>query len=317
MNILQQICTESEGIVRKASVHLINEIYIHQSISKQHLDQLFSTLAHCSVNDLYWEVKTNSLEFWKSVINIQFQHQGMIDGTFPTVTFSKEGKKIVTLTQNEITLRLNKILNELSLRGCLGILLKCVDDDCDLEVAKVANNIIQELLSILKTYNYTMEITNEEKNYVNGFISKISNENINSSKMETQKSETQEGEINCNSNISNSKNNQNSNDNNTNSDKIIESIVSANDINLLAMSYENQLNLTDTTDATCNIDEQYYRTFANVTPKEFINQIMSIDVNEKVNRRSDWIMKNESFSSLIDDMLYSLQICDVNEADCY
>ena len=55
-------------------------------------------MAHCAVNDFYWEVKVNSLDFWRNVICRQFCHQGMIDGTFPAVTFSKEHKKIITLT---------------------------------------------------------------------------------------------------------------------------------------------------------------------------------------------------------------------------
>ncbi|XP_052871472.1 uncharacterized protein LOC128277062 [Anopheles cruzii] len=84
----------------------------------------------------------------------QFQHQGMIDGTFPSVTFSKENKKIVTLTEREIQTRLMKVLNELSLRGCLGVLLACLGDDCDLEVVKEASSVIERLMSYLNKYAF-------------------------------------------------------------------------------------------------------------------------------------------------------------------
>lgn len=56
-------------------------------------------MAHCAVNDFYWEVKINALDFWSRVICRQLSHQGMIDGTFPAVTFSKEHKKIITLNE--------------------------------------------------------------------------------------------------------------------------------------------------------------------------------------------------------------------------
>lgn len=84
----------------------------------------------------------------------------MIDNTFLVVTFSKEHKKIITLTNKEILLRLRKVLNELSLRGCLGVLLTCLDDKCDLEVLKQTVEIICRLMSMLNKYNYTEEYKN-------------------------------------------------------------------------------------------------------------------------------------------------------------
>ena len=122
------IGTESEGVVRREAVACITAIYNHQQIPEYCLDIIFSVLAHCAVNDFYWEVKVNALEFWRSVICRQFVYHGMIDGTFPAVTFSREHKKIITLTEKEIHLRLKKALNELSLRGCLGILISCFQE---------------------------------------------------------------------------------------------------------------------------------------------------------------------------------------------
>lgn len=89
---------ESEGVVRREAVGLIAAIYSHQQIPQHCLDTIFSVMAHCAVNDFYWEVKVNALNFWSCVICRQLMHQGMIDGTFPAVTFSKEHRKIITLT---------------------------------------------------------------------------------------------------------------------------------------------------------------------------------------------------------------------------
>lgn len=44
------------------------------------------------------------------VISQQLKHQGMIDDTFPTVTFSKEHKKIVTLTNKEVMCNLEILI---------------------------------------------------------------------------------------------------------------------------------------------------------------------------------------------------------------
>jgi hypothetical protein len=78
-------------------------------------------MAFAAVSDLHWEVKVNALQFWEKVIQRQMSDQGMIDGVFPSVTFSKENRKIVLLTEDEIKLRLNKVLGELARNRCLQV----------------------------------------------------------------------------------------------------------------------------------------------------------------------------------------------------
>ncbi|XP_053669878.1 uncharacterized protein LOC128720244 [Anopheles nili] len=153
-HLIEVIDSESEGVVRREAVNTVREIYANHKIQPQCLDSVFTVLAYAAANDLYWEVKINALQFWRLVMCRQFQHQGMIDGTFPAVTFSKEHKKIVTLTDREIQTRLMKVLNELSLRGCLGVLLACLGDDCDLGVVKETIAIINKLMSHLNKYNF-------------------------------------------------------------------------------------------------------------------------------------------------------------------
>jgi hypothetical protein len=82
---------------------------------------VFTAMAFAAVSDLHWEVKVNALQFWEKVIERQMSDQGMIDGIFPSVTFSKENRKIVLLTEDEIKLRLNKVLGELARIRCLQV----------------------------------------------------------------------------------------------------------------------------------------------------------------------------------------------------
>lgn len=82
---------------------------------------LYETMFHAAVNDLHWEVKVYALTFWKEVISCNLANQGMIDGVFPSVTFSKQLRKIVTLDSAEIHTRLSRVMHELGKNGCLQV----------------------------------------------------------------------------------------------------------------------------------------------------------------------------------------------------
>lgn len=290
-HLLKVLQTEPEGIVRKEAACLVTSIYDHQNIDPQQSDMLFSTLAYCAVSDLHWEVKTSVLAFWKIVITRQFHQHGVIDGGFPAVIFSKQHKKIVTLTQKEILNRLNSILSELSDLGCLGVLIECLNDECDLEVVRIAVGIIKDVLAFLKKYNYleennltdTIPSASESPSTTNKIVESETGESIASPELD--------------------------------SDSIIESIISANDINLLANAYENQLNFeVENIDL---IDDQYFKQFRKVTAIDFIRRVYSINLDSLHEKRMDWIAKNDSFSSLLDDIASSLKINNLGSADCY
>lgn len=85
------------------------------------------TMAEAAVLDLHWEVKVNALEYWSHFITSHFTDQGMLDGSFPNVTFSKEHRKIVALNEGEIKRRLNKALDEMAKQYCLGVRVKKKD----------------------------------------------------------------------------------------------------------------------------------------------------------------------------------------------
>lgn len=330
--LMDVLYTESEGVVRREGVVLLTAIYRKKLLPRKgNLDQIFSIMAYCAVNDLYWEVKTNALKFWKEVMCTQFQHQGVIDNTFPAVTFSKEHKKIVQLTQKEILRRLTEVLKELAMRGSLGIFLHCLDDSSDLEVVKVATSIVQRLQMFLDRYHYMEEVVNrsgdsppiwkptmdtnfvrdQESNILTEFSEERSRNSAdlpsNGNRQSMRASTSSEGVI----------------ESNRDADGVIEAIVEAQDVNLLAHAYENQLQVeagagVDGTEKEL-IPEVYYKQFATVTPVQFLRRVYSMDLEKWAEERATWIAQIENFDSLLDDILLGLEKQGeaANDADCY
>ncbi|GAB0095115.1 uncharacterized protein DMENIID0001_104570 [Sergentomyia squamirostris] len=302
-HLLVCLSEESEGVVRREAVSLLCSLYDHQKVPKDQLDAVLSTMAHCAVNDLHWEVKINALYFWANEITRQCQHQGVIDGVFPAVTFSRENKKIVTLNEREISLRIGKILDELSVRGCLGVLLECLGDDCDLAVVRVAVKIIEELKIFLSKYNYL-----EEKRRIEGEVGKKSQRPVFDVPYRKlpPKIDVQEGNT---ADISTQ----------SHSDEIIEQILDASDVNLLAIAYENQMNVNGHEEVVkvSSIDPNLYKEFAKVSPSQFLGTLLETDLEQLLKSKSDWISQSESFSSLLADILLSFKDIKVNDADCY
>nr|CAD7426734.1 unnamed protein product [Timema monikensis] len=134
--------------VEKLLRYLMNRCVKPDLMKKPVEDEIYQAMTIAATSDLYWEVKVNVLTFWEKVIEQQMSDQGMIDGVFPNVTFSKENRKIVTLTSEVIKLRLNKALEELARLGCLQALLSGIYD-CDLQVVHKAVAITQSLLDLL------------------------------------------------------------------------------------------------------------------------------------------------------------------------
>lgn len=150
---LQYILNEEiEAIVRSEAVGLLVKIYRYHSFPEEMKEQMYELMSYSATIDLHWEVKIKALEFWDAVIEERLKHQGKIDGSFPSVTFSKENRKIVTLTDTEVQKRLNKALLQLSNCGCLGVLMSAIQDDCDIEVVKQAVDITKKLLELTKKY---------------------------------------------------------------------------------------------------------------------------------------------------------------------
>lgn len=282
---------------------------------------MFSALVYCACNDLYWEVKVNALRFWRKVMCRQFQHQGMIDGTFPTVTFSKEHKKIVTLNEKEILMRLKRVLHELSIRGCLGVFLECLEDENDVEVVKETIPIVEILMNYLNKYNYVVESVSPTAQ--NG-------------KQQLPIFDTNYSELRSNVSVAQEKpldNNHAPEDiivdepmvpmTDEEADRIIDSIVDSDDLHLLSEQYRNNMsvrsddNECDMGDLKPNkIPDNYCAKFAHVTGDVFLEKIQKIELGNLLKKRTEWMEKTESFPSLLEDILFSFGDC-VNDSDCY
>lgn len=307
MYLVEITKTEYEGVVRKEAVILITHIYENQRVQRNQFDLIYEALAIAAVHDLFWEVKINAIEFWHCVIKRQLQDQGVIDGTFPTVTFSKENKKIVTLTQKEITLRLTKVLVKLSTFGCLGVLLASLNDHDDVLVVKKGVDVIKSLTEFLDKYSYWEEVQEHFGSAAQPSTSEQSTSNVNNSKVNTA-SKTIENE--SKSTI---------NDDMSKSDDVIQSIVSVQDINLLSTAYENKLNVDR--DGTFKHEpiehDEHFKSLCQITPHTFLHKIKTTDLTELLKTRTEWLAQTESFTSLLNDMSYSLQAHEHHDADCY
>lgn len=290
--LLEIILNESEGIVRKEAIICVTHMYLKNRLQTSSIKPVFSALAIIGIDDLYWEVKVAALIFWESVINMLFVRQGMIDGTFPSVTFSKEAKKIVTLTETEITTRILKILNELSQIGCLNVILNCLSDDCDcdLEVVKVAVRVVRTLFQKLDKYSFYEKVLNEDNplpstSYVNK-MEKLSLPSILHASPNNETSPKQQGK---------------------DAESVINEIFALKDSELLANCLFKQ---------TISDKKQEEKTLTVIKPKEFIMQIKKIDLDKVVEIRKNWFHSTESLSTLLDDIILASKTQN-QFAECY
>lgn len=309
MNLITE---EREGVVRREAVILITKLLKHEKLPMSEMDHLYSLLCYCTVNDLYWEVKIAGISFWTTFVCRQCAQQGMIDGKFPNVTFSIEHKKIITLNEYEIEIRIKKILNDLSTKGCLGVFLACLNDDCDLQVVKLAIITIQKLLTSLIKYNYKEDSHSTSVSSISPPKSSIEITDTNFSEFASPPT--------CNLELNDVEErpltNGPSHSSATNlikMNEILDSIVDADDMTLLADAYDNQLNVNN---SKSKIKDDYYKTFY-VSASEFLKTIYKINLDEVLQSKSHWISQTENFESLLDDILLSFKDLNINDADCY
>lgn len=277
--MIQILLNEPEGIVRCEAATLICDIYFHQSFQEFIMPHVYKVMSHAVISDLHWEVKYNALTFWDHVLNNELKNQGMIDGSFPTVTFSKENKKIVTLTNTEIAKRLNKTLNKLSKCGCLGVFMIAVMEDYELHVSKRAVQIVKILKSFTTKYN----VKSETNNTNSGRSSEPSSPIIDAEKVIFTTPKLNNG--------------------------VLEEILDSKDINLL----DDIIN----DDYTAVKDITSVKELNIVHPDVFLNFIQR-DLDSIISERQQWLNNIDSLNSLLDDMLKTYEYeDDVNKMDCY
>lgn len=333
---------EPEGIVRKEALSTFTKLNSLRRITNRYRDNFYSTLVYCVVNDLHWEVKVEALKAWRSEMCNLLSNEGMIDGIFPPVTFSKEKRKIVQLNEKEINLRFSKILNELSQRGCLGTILKCLNDECDVVVIREAKSLVKNLVDKLDEYNYTyasdttiptVNLNNQtsDNNIDIATTTLLSLNNSPSNKNDSTQNSPLSATIKLETNSLEIVSGDAEIVELLDSEEIIESILDTKDITLLAAAYEQNMHINGENKQSASSHHQanyerkhknkfYYRQFSNVSAKEFLAIVRRTDFEEEICKQDEWFLCNENLASLLEDIL-SLFEPESNieriSADCY
>lgn len=285
-----------EGVVRKEACNVLCEIYQNVKLTPNFKLILYNHMVSSALSDFHWEVQLCALKFWKVVIQSLLNDQGMLDGTFPPVTFSRETRKIVTLNECEIQKRLNRILEELASIGCLTVLVKILHDENEVDIMDASLAVSMELLEILDKYNVpdNLKPNENEPKSIDDLLKQIKLDTINV---------YDNGEMEEPKNLSNSEN-------------VIESILNADDINLLANIYERHMTLN--TAETEPIAKNQTNLLKFVSPYLFVSFIRSKDFKMVIEQKKNWKDGIKSLSSLLDDVLGIYEVNDeVNSLDCY
>lgn len=286
--------------MRKEYCYLIGQIYRKSDLSEKHEALIFPTMAHIACLDLYWEAKIAAIQFWHQAIVREFCQNGVIDGAFPAVTFSKEHRKIVTLTPKVIEQRLNTIFEKLQNHGALGVMLECLNDECDLKVVEEASVCALRMEKFLQQYDYRKVESN---------LANLSLQNARKATAGTAQSSVlfmppKEKAAEAADGMS---------------DDIIESIVTMDDINLLGNTLTNKEESASQPElgSASQVDMKFFERMRGVDAKEYFRCSAMLDLPSLMKTRGAWLQKNDSFGCLLDDMLFSLQLGDASNADCY
>lgn len=135
------------------TVILLRKIYENYKLTEMVQSKIFKFLIHAIVKSRFRYVKIEALMFWKLLIKRELENEGMIDGNFPQVAFSKNLRKIVTFNEAKIKECLLRVLHKLSEIGCLYVFLHTFENEPEELVTKAAFNSITELANLLIKHN--------------------------------------------------------------------------------------------------------------------------------------------------------------------
>ncbi|XP_015590637.1 uncharacterized protein LOC107265565 [Cephus cinctus] len=314
---IQLMAEETEAIVRREAVILMKELYVHRKWSKSTVDIMSRSMAVAAVLDLHWEVKVNAIEYWKQFIISHFTDQGMLDGSFPSMTFSKEHRKIIALNETEIKRRIRKALDKLAEQSCLGILLAALEDESDFVVCKAAADVITQLKNFLLKYKIDEPVPDrplpKDSATIDSSYKKESPPPSPPTPSTSLPPTTPTSSVTATSPTSFA-----DSDVPMASDKgnILESIVESDDMNLLAAIYKDSLRVGG--EELKLPDHNKLRVVAQVTQVEFLNTILNLDLNAYIEEKSRWLQTyTDSFESILDDILTVYHTKNVISMDCY
>ncbi|XP_041978711.1 uncharacterized protein LOC121732799 [Aricia agestis] len=293
--LLAILSNSEEGMVRKEACNVLCEIYQNVKLSPNFKVTLYDRMVASALSEFHWEVQLNALKFWKVVIQCFLKDQGMLDGTFPPVTFSKETRKIVTLNEKEIQKRLTRMLEELACIGCLTVLVKLLHDEyTEVDIMDAALSISTDILNILDKYNVPscLKPNENEPKTVEDLMKHVKIDLISNDSMADEPQ------------------------NLSKSDNVIESILDSNDINLLSHIYERQMKLQGDESSYTHRNQTRFLKFA--SPYLYVTYMKSKDFKEIIEQKKNWNDGIKSLSSLLDDVLGIYEVNDeVNALDCY
>ncbi|XP_063534223.1 uncharacterized protein LOC134744373 isoform X1 [Cydia strobilella] len=292
-SLLNVLRNNQEGIVRKEACNVLCEMYLNLKLCPDFKQALYEQMVSSAVSDFHWELQLTALKFWKIVIQNSLCEQGMLDGTFPPVTFSKESRKIVTLNKAEIQRRLLKILDELAAKGCLTVLSKLLHEDIEVEIMDANLAIALNLLDILKRYEVPecVKLVEGDPQTMQEYYTETKEDAMEEEHVVIKTEEAQ-------------------------SDNVIEGIINADDMNLLAHIYERHMKLQN--DKPELQPKPMIKLLRYVKPYLFVNHLMSKDFKAVIEYKKQWRDGIRSVESLLDDVLGIYEIGnDVNNLDCY
>lgn len=206
------------------------------------------------------------------------------------------------------------MLNELSLRGCLGVIIACLQDS-DLEVIKKAIFIVEKMMVRLNKYNFVETYNKSKQGTTEQVVKPVIDSNY--SEFDRDLSGNKDPSVRNNADftktteISISISRENGE---VCPDMVIESIVKSDDATLLSETCKNKMKLCEKVELG-QIDENLFRKFASVSPDDFLDFLAKNNLQELVQSKSEWLQHSENFSTLLDDVLRSFG--HDMDLDCY
>lgn len=257
-------------------------------------------MGFAAICDLHWEVKVNSLLFWETVIQRVFASQGFTDLSSINSSFLKS-EKVETLTNEEIKLRLDQVLKELSRIGCLYVLLSTLSDDCDFQVIEKSAQILSRFLEVLKHFDFFKPVE-----YSPSCRLPIKRKHNESESPQTTKSfdrivnnaaPSVDAEVASASYCI------------AHSNAVIDEIVNEMDINLLVSVHEKREIISPSQDKVV---------LKEIKAESFLIQMQSFSAERFLENKKKWLVhKGSDLKSLLDDIITLNAASDTNIMDCY
>lgn len=295
--LLNIVRNNEEGIVRKEACNVLCDMYQNDKLTSAFKQTLYGHMVSTALTDFHWEVQVSALRFWKIVYQSFLTDQGMLDGQFPPVTFSRESRKIVTLNEPEIQRRLLKILDDLAAIGCLTVFVKLVHDDTEVIIMDAALSTSQELYDILDKYKVPSCVTARPEDPTTIDIKEV-----------PEILHIKEEPVNLDDSVEMSDVHA--------SENVIEDILNVDDVKLLASIYERHMSLQGQKTEPPLKPKVELRKL--VTPYIFVNHFKNTDFKAIIEEKRKWNDGIRSMSSLLDDVLGIYEIDnEVNSLDCY